>query len=312
LLATGFLLLVATSGLSACRTAPSVAAYVGAEQVSVSELDAAVDERLSDADIAAYAEGKEDEFTRAVLARLVQQEVFTAAAERYDVQVSNVEVRARIDELLAEQDAEAEYANAAAQGFSRDDVAENIREQLIAQKIAEAQGKAEGVSEEALQQAYEQARASTTTVRLGYIAVPDQATADAVLAQLTADPSSYPTVAARFPGQFTLPELQEYSASDIPAPLAPQVAAAPPGTGFTIAIPEAGGVLVGFVGPFPSFEELRPQLEQQATLAAAQAGAALVADVREDLHVRTNPRFKETDGDSGVVDILGDTGTATG
>ena len=40
---SGFLLAVAVSGLTACRTAPSVAAYVGDEQVTVAELDAAVE-----------------------------------------------------------------------------------------------------------------------------------------------------------------------------------------------------------------------------------------------------------------------------
>ena len=42
-LATGFLMAVAVSGLSGCRTSPNVAAYVGDEQVTVAELDAAVD-----------------------------------------------------------------------------------------------------------------------------------------------------------------------------------------------------------------------------------------------------------------------------
>src|SRR4051794_18410151 len=99
-LVTGFLLAVTVSGLSACRTSPSVAAYVGDEQISVAELDAAVAERLSDEDIAASAEGNEDEFTRRVLTLLVQEKVYAAAAERYDVQVSDSDVRARIDELL--------------------------------------------------------------------------------------------------------------------------------------------------------------------------------------------------------------------
>ena len=42
-LVSGFLLALAVSGLSACRTSPNVAAYVGDEQVTVAELDAAVD-----------------------------------------------------------------------------------------------------------------------------------------------------------------------------------------------------------------------------------------------------------------------------
>jgi hypothetical protein len=37
-LVTGFLLTVAVSGLSACRTSPTVAAYVGDERVTIAEL----------------------------------------------------------------------------------------------------------------------------------------------------------------------------------------------------------------------------------------------------------------------------------
>jgi peptidyl-prolyl cis-trans isomerase SurA len=73
-----------------------------------------------------------------------------------------------------------------------------------------------------------------------------------------------------------------------------------------------GGVIVGFVDPYPPFEEVRPQLEQQAADAAAQAGTALVEEVRSDLDVTVNPRFgvlKEgrlvPDG-NGVVDLLED------
>ena len=49
---TGFLLAVTVSGLTACRTSPNVAAYVGETQVSVSELESAVEERLTDEAVA--------------------------------------------------------------------------------------------------------------------------------------------------------------------------------------------------------------------------------------------------------------------
>jgi hypothetical protein len=314
-LATGFLLAVTVSGLSACRTSPNVAAYVGDAKVTVAELDAAVDERLSDPDIAAYADAQGDDFTRRVLSLLVQEEVYSAAAERYDVQVGNDEVRARIGELLGTDDPDDIYAQLAQQqGIGRADVFENVRQQLVRQEIAVQEGQVQGQTEEELRAAYEQARESDTTIRLGYITVPDQATATAVLAQLTADPAGYAAVAAQYPGQYTLPDVEERSPDQIPGPLAAQAAAAQPGTGFTVAVPEVGGVNVGFVGPYPPFEEVRPQLEQQAADAAGEAGAALVDKVRSDLGVRVNPRFgvlengKLVPDDSGVVDILGGDG----
>jgi peptidyl-prolyl cis-trans isomerase SurA len=309
-LATGLLMVVAVSGLSACRTSPSVAAYVGGAQVTVSELDAAVAERLADPDIAAYVDGRPADLTQRVLTLLVQAEVHAAAAERYDVQVDDDEVRTRITELLGSDDPDQVYAQLAQQqGVGRDDVFETVRQRLVAQKIAEAEGQAEGLTEEGLRAAYDQARENATTTRLGYIAVPDQATATAVQAELTAAPQRYAEVAARFPGQFTLPAVEERSPDQVPGPLAQQAAAAKPGTGFTVAVPEAGGVIVGFIAPYPPFEDVRPELEQQAATAAVEAGAALVDDVRRDLGVRYNPRYKPDDWD--VVEILDDTAAAT-
>lgn len=311
-LATGFLISVAVSGLSACRTSPTVAAYVGDEQITVDELDAAVEERLADPEVAAAAEGDPDGYTRRVLTMLVQEVVYDEAAQRYEVEVTDEQVRTRVDELLGDDDPDQVFGQLAAQGISRPDVYENVRQQMLRTEIAVQGGQAEGLSEEALRASYEQGKENATTVQLGYIAVPDQATADAVLAQLTADPAGYPAAAARFPGEITLPQLEERAPEQIPAPLVEQATTAKPGTGFTLALPEVGGVIVGFVGPYPPFEELRPDLERQAADAAAEAGNALVEEVRADLDVKPNPRycvFEEGEcvpSDGGVVEILED------
>ena len=319
LIAIGFLMTVTVSGLSACRTAPSVAAYVGDEQVTVSELDAAVDQRLSDPDVAAFAKGKGDDFTRQVLSGLVQREVFTAAAQRYDVHVTDSEVRAQIEKLLAGRNADEEYAAAAKQGLSKADILENVRDQLLAQKIAAAKGKGDALSDTALKAAYKDQLAGLAKPAFGYITVPDQATADALLAQLTANPQLYGALAAQHPGTYTLPTVEAQSSDQIPPVLADGIKAARPGTGFTTPV-QGAGVVVTWVGKpvYPSFEEARPALEQQAAVGVQQAGAALVNDVRKEIGVRVNPRFGVLDkgqlvaGNSGVVDILGSKDTAAG
>ena len=316
LLATGFLLAVTVAGLSGCRTSPNVAAYVGDQQITVAELDSAVEERLADENIAAYAKGKEDEFTRRVLSLLIQEEIYAAASERYDVQIGNGAVRARITELLGTDSPADVYGQLAQQGISREDVFENVRQQLVRQEIAVAAGKDDALSESALKAAYEKARQSTTSVRLGYIAVPDQATADTVLAQLTAAPDSYAAVAAQYPGQYTLAAVEERAPDQLPGPLAQQATAATPGTGFTVTVPGVSGVIVGFVAPYPPFEEARPGLEQQAAQTVQQAGATIVDDVRKKLGVTVNPRYgvvkdgKLVPAGGGVVDILKDDAAA--
>jgi phage baseplate assembly protein gpV len=315
---SGFLLAVAVSGLTACRTDPSVAAYVGDEQVTVTELEAAVDERTADDEIAAFVEGNEADYTRRVLSLLVQEEVYAVAAERYGVQVTDAQVRARIDELLGEDDPEAVFGQLAQQGISRGDVFETVRQQLVRREIALAEGEVEEPSEEELRAQYDEVKQDQVTYRFGYIVVADQATADAVRAQLEANPAAYADIAAQNPHEFTLPALTEQSIDQVPPPLAEQVTTAAPGTVFTLPVAELEGVIVTLVdGPvYPSFEELRPQLEQEFTDAADAAGTSLVDGVRADLDVVINPRYgvlqdtgELVPGDGGVVQILEDQAT---
>jgi peptidyl-prolyl cis-trans isomerase SurA len=304
-------------GLAGCRTSPSVAAYVGAGQVTVAELDRGVAERLANPDIAAYARADEAGFTRQVLSLQVGQEVYAAVGRRYGLQVTDADVRARIDELLSGSDPNAVYAQVAQQqGASPDDVVENVRQQLLRQRVAVAAGQAD-LSENALRARYEKAKAGLSTVELGYVTVPDQPTADAVLGQLTADPGRYPAVAAQFAGTYTLPQIESRTTDQLPGVLADAVAAALPGHGFTLPIAETGGVVVGFVRAVtvPPFDAVRAQLSDQAVSDAQKAGLALVSAVRDDLHVTVNPRFGVLDqgrvvgGDGGVVRLLSDAGS---
>jgi hypothetical protein len=313
-LLSGFVLALAVSGLTACRTSPNVAAYIGDEQVTVTELENAVARRLEDPELAAFAAERPDTYIRQVLSLLVGAEVHAAAAERYDVRVDEDDVRRRIQELLAGSDADAQYSQLAQRGIGRADVFETVREQLIRQGIAEAEGAAQKPTQAELRARYEEVREELAEVSFGYITVPDEATAAAVLDQLTADPASYPALAAQYPSPTTLTALETRARDDVPPPLAAGVAAAEPNTGFSTPVPEVGGVVVTFVaGPvYPPFEDVRPQLEQEAASAALAAGGELVDAVREDLGVTVNPRYgvlgdgEIVPGDGGVVDILGE------
>ena len=302
--------------LAGCRTSPNVAAYVGDAEVSVAELRTAVDERLADPDIAAFAAADRTGYTRQVLGLQVAEEVYDAAAARYDVTVTDEEVRERIGTLLAGAEPEGVFRQLAQeQGVSAEDVEENVRQQLVRVQLAAAAGEAD-LSEAALQRRYEEARASLAQVQLGIITVPDQATGDAVLAQLAADPAAYPALAAQYPGPNTLPAVRPFGPGEVPEVLAEPVAATPPGQGFARAVPEAGGVVVGFVAGsvVPTFAEAREQLAQQAGTEADQAGAELVADVQADLDVTVNPRYgvlqdgQVVPGQGGVVQLLEDAG----
>lgn len=316
--ATGMLLALALPALSACRSAPDVAAYVGDAQVTVAELEAAVDERTRDEDIAQFAEADPAGYTRQVLGFLVQEELVAEVGERYDVSVGDAAVQDRIDELIGEQDPDEVYTQLAQQGVSRDDAAENIRQQLILEELAGASAP----DEAELRDRYAEVRDDLAGPEFGVITAPDQAQAEAVLAELTANPAGYPAVAARYPGASTLPELVRGDPAEVVPVLADQLAAAPPGSGFVQPLPAAGGVVVGFnAGEVtPTFEQARPELEQQAQADAQEEVQGRIAEVREDLDVTVNPRYGVLDDDGrlvpgggGVVEVLDgpDTAAAT-
>ncbi|MGY1750487.1 peptidylprolyl isomerase [Modestobacter sp. SYSU DS0511] len=285
--------LVAVAPLAGCRTAPTVAAYVGEDRIGVAELDDAVDERLADPAIADHAAGERVDYTRQVLSLRIDEQVHAEAARRLGVQVTDAEVRDRIAALLGGSDPDAVYAQVAReQGATREDVFQSVRQELLRPRLADAAGRVD-LSETALRARYEQLRPQLQQVAVGFVTVPDQVTADAVLARLVADPAGYPAVAAEFPGQATLPQLQTTSPDQLAGPLAEAFAATPAGQGFALPIPEAGGVVVGFVAARtePTFAEVRDQLAAQAAQEAGEVGAALVAEVRDDLDPVVNPRY---------------------
>ena len=318
-LVAGFLLAVAIGGLTGCRTSPSVAAYVGDETVTVSELQAAEDSRREDPAIEAYAKDNETAFTRQVLSVLVGKEVYAAAADHWDVSVSDAEVRDRIDTILDGADPAALYAQAASQGLGKPDVFELVREQLLRQEIARAEGLDDPLSDAALQKQYQQNKAQYQQFVFGYIAVPDQATADAVLAALTADPASYPTVAAAYDNGVTLLQPEARPADQLPQVLAQQITATPPGTGFTLPVSDVG-VVVTFVTAVTvqPFADVRADLEETARSQVDDAATKAVNDFRDGLDVTVNPRYgvlkdnRVVADDSGAVQILSDQSSAAG
>jgi peptidyl-prolyl cis-trans isomerase SurA len=317
---TGLLLVVAVGGLSGCRTSPNVAAYVGPEQITVAQLDSAVDERLADKDVAAYAKAHGAAFRRQVLTTLIDQQVFGEAARRYGVTVDDGEVRARYAELLAARNTDAATLekSAARSGSTRRDVLDQVRHIVVVERIATATGKGDPLTETALQQRYQQELSSFTKKQVGLIQVADQPTADAVLAQLVADPAVYPTVAAQHPGQNTLPALQVLDTTQLPSQVASQIDAAAPNTGFPVPL-QGSGVVVVFVGSSVTspYSEVRPTLVEEAAAAVDKAGASLVSKVRSGMRLTVNPRYGVFKGGSvteptgGLVDILGSSGSAS-
>ena len=196
--------------------------------ISVRQLDDAVAAREAEPQMASYVAAHRDTYPRQVLGLLVTQQVYDAAEQHFGVQVSDEAVRAELDQRLSGSDADQQYASAAAQGYSRQDVFEVIRQQLVRREIAHVQKLDDALSESSLRGGLQQQLPSLTQKQLGSIDVPDQATADAVIAELDANPGAYAAVAAAHPGENTTPSLQAVSVAQLPAQLQQAVAARRP------------------------------------------------------------------------------------
>ncbi len=317
LLALGVALLGLVLSTAGCRTSPGVAAYVGDAQVTTDELSTAVDARLADPAVAAYAASlPAGDFTRQVLNLMLGEQVYDVVEQRYDVQVGAADVQDRITELLAGQDEGQLYAQLAQQqGLLPDDAREIIRQLLIREDVAQAAGLAD-LTEAGIRAGYADAAASGEQFELGYLTVPDQATADAVAAQLRADPASYAALAAQYAGQYTVAAPQLQSIDQVPSVLADPIRSVLPAGVFTLPVAEAGGVLVGQVTA-PPFEALAGDLTSTARKAASDAAKPLVDEVRAGLDVTVNPRYGTLQDGSvvagdGVVTVLEDGAVAPG
>ncbi|SEO79095.1 peptidylprolyl isomerase [Trujillonella endophytica] len=309
------LTVLAGVGLVGCRTSPSVAAYVGDETITVDELQGAVAERRADPEVTA---GEDPAYTRTVLDQLVRRAVFDSAAEHFGVSPDPGGLTELLEDLLRGQGTPEDYfAQQAAQGVNRSDALERVRQIRLLADIAVAEGAVDESTEATLRAAYDQALTQRPPeVSVGYVNVPDQATADGVVAALQADPGRYAEVAAPYLELATLPAPQPIAIAELPtqlpAELAARVAESAPGSVFATPVEGLDGLLVVLVeaSPAPAFEEVRPQLEAQALSQAADAGAGLLAEYEADLDIDVNPRFGSlaegsvVASDGGVVRLL--------
>ena len=316
--------LIAVLTLAGCRTEPSIAAYVGDFTISTDQLADAIDERMADDNIAEVVEPGDPDYQRVVLSQLVQQAIYRELSANYDVEVSDRAVEAKLDEFLSEdgsQSAQDVYARIASeQMLAEVDIREEVRRILIREAIAAEEGLDALTQEPALMQRYEEIKDQLSTIELGFITVPDQETADETLATLLADPNSYAGLAATYAGPNTQPTLRSAPLTDVPAPLVPSVQQTPAGQGFTIAIPETGGIVVGYVASLevPPFEEVRDEIRTEAAGGVDAAVAPIVTEFISGLDIDINPRYGTLnqgrvvpDAGGGVVQILEDSGAST-
>ncbi|MGI8532609.1 MAG: SurA N-terminal domain-containing protein [Geodermatophilaceae bacterium] len=306
-------LLIVLLGLTACRTSPTVAAYVGGQKITTTDLDQAVERGLSDKGVAAAYGNRLPDYRQIVLQNLINVAVYDAAAQRYEVAVNDADVTSRLDQVLAQTgDPQGFYDQQATQGQTRADIRERVRQFIVGEQIAQAAGLSDPTSEASLRQLYETTKSQYARYQAGLITAKDQAAADAVLARLTADPSSYPAEAAALAGPNTLPALQSVTGSQLTG-VGADLPSLKAGQGYTAPLLQTGEITVVFIAAveYPTFENLRPTLTQQAGDQVQTAVQAELKKVRDSLDITVNPRFGTFDesgalvpDDNGVVSVV--------
>jgi parvulin-like peptidyl-prolyl isomerase len=186
--------------LAGCGGGPTragAAATVGDERIRTDDLQAVVDRGLANPEAEQQFGGDRAEFQRLVLNRMVRAELLEAAAEQEGVEVTQGDVDARIEDFAQQAGGrEALEEQAAAGGISATDLPVFAREIALEEELGDALTEGEQVPQEQLEAAYQQNIGQFQTVRARHILVEDEATARAVLAEVQADPSRFPAVAA--------------------------------------------------------------------------------------------------------------------
>jgi parvulin-like peptidyl-prolyl isomerase len=175
----GLAALAAVGGLalSACGAAhPGAAATVGDDRITVAELQALTNRTLADPTFAASSGSDTATVQRQELTDLISHHLLDIAARDKGVTVSEGEVGNTISTVLKQEGSqEALDKDAAAHGIAPDDVHDYFYYATLQTKLAP--------------------KIETPVVHVAHILVKDENTADKLLAQVKADPSSFADLA---------------------------------------------------------------------------------------------------------------------
>jgi len=175
----GFAALVAVGGLtlSACGAAhPGAAATVGDDRITVAELQALTNRTLADPTFAASSGSDVAAVQRQELTNLISHHLLDIAARDKGVTVTEGEVGNTISSVLKQEGSqEALDKDAAAHGIAPDDIHDYFYYATLQTKLAP--------------------KIETPVVHVAHILVKDEKTADKILAEVKADPSSFADIA---------------------------------------------------------------------------------------------------------------------
>ena len=179
-------------GTAGCGTA-DVAAIVKGEKILISEIETELEAIMTEYPqmfSGADGEAREIDFRQRILENLVNDVLINQAAEEENVDVSEADVDAALEELRGGFPSEAEFEESLKQvGMTVEDLREQIRGQLVTQAIIDMVAGEIEVSDEEVQAYYEENEVQfteTAAVKAAHIlfATEDKETAERVLGEI--------------------------------------------------------------------------------------------------------------------------------
>ncbi len=195
-------LLAAALVLSGCgnsTSSPGAAAIVGKHRISTDTLQSRVNEALKDPQAQSKLGANRAGFVRDELGQLINNDVIAAAAAAHGVTVSDSEIDNQISQFAQQAGGEAQLEQSASQnGVPKSALRTFIRFYVLQNKLADKLVADIPVTQDQLQAAYQQNIDQFDKVHAAHILVKDKKTADHILAQVKANPSSFASLAARY------------------------------------------------------------------------------------------------------------------
>jgi parvulin-like peptidyl-prolyl isomerase len=195
--AVGFAALV----LTGCGDAPvrsGAAATVGENRITTTELAGFVQRGLSDPQAQQQLGADKAKFQRDSLGRLIKHQVLAEAARQLKVTVTPGQIDAKLANFEQQAGGAEQLVQQAAQnGIARADLRSFIRDVVLTDVIGDALTKDIDVPASAIEALYQQNAAQFDQVHAAHILVATKAQADAILAQVKADPTQIAALAAK-------------------------------------------------------------------------------------------------------------------
>ncbi|MDT7550981.1 MAG: peptidyl-prolyl cis-trans isomerase [Actinomycetota bacterium] len=187
--------------LTGCGNSPvrsGAAATVGETRITTTELAGFVKRGLADPQAQQQLGADKPKFQRDSLGRLIKHAVLAEAARELKVTVTPGQIDAKLASFEQQAGGATQLEQQAAQnGIARPDLRSFIRDVVLSDVIGDALTADIDVPQSAIEALYKQNAAQFDQVHAAHILVATKAQADAILAQVKADPSQFATIAAK-------------------------------------------------------------------------------------------------------------------